>query len=80
MEDKYQIVRELERTLSLTRGYGDLRLTYDVNKCLDGNGKERIISEYVSIYYGTNTKPSQRVNVTWNSGIAIIRDVVKALY
>ena len=71
MEDKRKVVRKLEQLLMSTREYYDLtKLSYEVTE--DG-------SEYVFVYFEHSETPCYRVNVTADSGIALVRDVLRRI-
>jgi len=71
MEDKKAIAQALSDTLKLTRQYNDLlRLEYTV----DGKGVDR--EEIVTAYFEHGHKT---INVTWDSGAAMVRDIIRAL-
>ena len=71
MEDKRLVVAKLEELLRVTRQFNDLTLMkYEVAE----NGME-----YVLVYFNNEEKPSYRVNVTADSGVALIRDVLRRI-
>ena len=68
MEDKQAILDALKVTLNLTRAGDDITaLNYD---------KER---EEVQVYFNNSSFAARRINVAADSGIAMIRDVMKGL-
>lgn len=71
MEDKALITEKLKELLQLTRSGCTIEsMTYE--RLENGDG------EYVHIKYTGGY--TQRVNVTWCSGIALIHQVVEAVY
>lgn len=69
MENKQEICNALCKTLQLTRNQSDLEsLTYTRR----GEGLEYVIATYS---YGTE----KIINVTWDPGIVMIRDILKRL-
>lgn len=72
-ESKEEIVRNLEILLRSTRGYYNINLEYCINSVND-----RVIYEYVVISYD-NRDYEEKVNVTADSGLAIIKDVMRHL-
>ena len=68
MENKEEIVQALFKTLSLTREYSDLSsLSYVKEK-----GGEYVIAKWEDGY-------NKKICVTCDSGIAIIKDVIKSI-
>ena len=69
-EDKQKICDELCRTLQLTRKQSDLiSLTYSRDKQRD--------MEFVTVLWITGA--SRRINVSWDSGTAMIRDIMRTI-
>ena len=69
MEDKDLICKELAKLLKLTRNQSDLKaLRYEI---LD-NGEEIVTVEWDNGY-------QKKVNVSADSGIALMRDILAAL-
>ena len=69
-EDKQKICDELCRTLQLTRKQSDLiSLTYSRDKQRD--------MEFVTVLWITGL--SRRINVSLDSGTAMIRDIMRAI-
>ena len=69
IENKRMILDALSIALQLTRAYEDLQgITYEVTQGDD---------EYAVLNF--SERPSQHINITADSGIAIIRDVVSNL-
>lgn len=70
MEDKQAICDALAATLRLTRNHSDLdRLEYENDKKHD--------VEFVTIRWNGGT--SRKVNVSLDSGTAMIRDIMKVI-
>ena len=71
MEDKALITEKLKELLQLTYSGHDIEsMTYERLEDKD--------MEYVHITYTGGS--TQRINVTWDSGIALIHQVVEAVY
>ena len=72
-ENKEVVVQNLETLLRSTRGYYNIHLEYHVQSVND-----HVIYEYVVITYD-NRDYVDKVNVTADSGFAIIKDVMRKL-
>ena len=71
MENKVDILKAFEETLKLTREFSDLdALKYTERE--DG-------TELVLVYFGSNLYPTYKVNVTADSGIAMISDILRKI-
>ena len=69
-EDKKAIVKKLEELLKMTIEFSDLReLVYEKDRGC----------EYVRAYFGDSWHCSYRIDITWDSGIALIRDTLRGL-
>lgn len=73
-ESKVTVVGNLETLLRSTRAYPDIHLEY-VKKEVNGY----LIYEYVIITMEHQEFYKKQVNVTANSGLAIIKDVMRVL-
>ncbi len=73
MEDKLEVVQNLETLLKSTREFDDLKQL----KFVDNDR-----GEFVEVYFKDRKylDPDYIINVTCDSGIAIIRDVMRVLY
>lgn len=71
-EKKEEIISELEKTLRLTRCFDDLKLTY--------NRPSMALDDAFCEAVWNNGKQSLNIDITADSGIAMITDIVNALY
>ena len=72
-ENKVVVVGNLENLLRSTRAYSNINLEYQTKEV---NG--HVIYEYVVITFD-NIDYEKKVNVTADSGFAIIKDIMRAL-
>lgn len=83
-EDKQSIANALAETLKLTRRFNNVE-RIDITKVSSmsegHNGEvQHWCDEYAEVYINHNKVPYRRVNVTADSGIAMIQDIIKELY
>ena len=71
-ENKSAICHALEDALRLTRQYSDLIVLDYHGPEITGNGEETVTAEFVN-------QGSVHINVTADSGAAMIRDIMRAL-
>ena len=82
MENKVEVVKKLEELLNVTRMGGELSLSYETKYEFqvwkNGELLDLVYEEAVVIYDGDNRVAT--VNVSCDSGVSIIRDVLRADY
>ena len=83
MENKKEIVKALQNTLRLTRGLSHLELEYREGfkaECGKYYSECVIIRDMCRYIDGYHVAVVGIVNVACDSGVALVRDVLKALY
>ena len=79
-EDKVAIVKKLEELLNLTRE-GEVRLEYTKDYLVRGWDATTVIGMYdEAVVVRKEGMIVAQVNVSWDSGVAIIRDVLRHAY
>ena len=77
-ENKQEIADKLCETLKLTRQYHDIdriRITEAITTTESGT----YIDEYAEVYIKHNDVPYKRIDITADSGTAMIHDIMKRL-